>query len=89
MLGIETYGISDTTLEEIFLFLTTRDENGELVPSSLEKKLADAVTTSPTVPNNMHSINFESDKDSGVAIEFASQDALSSKYQLKLKHILN
>jgi hypothetical protein len=29
-LEIASYGLSDTTLEEIFLILTTRDENGEL-----------------------------------------------------------
>ena len=41
-------------------------------------KLADAVSTEPGLPTNIHTISFESDKDSGVAVESASQDALSS-----------
>ena len=51
-------------------------------------KLADAVSTVPGLPTSIHTITFESDKDSGVAIESASQDALSSEYNLHKSIIL-
>jgi hypothetical protein len=66
------------------LFLTTRDENGDLVSPSIGMKLADVVSTEPGLPTNIHTISFESDKDSGVAIESASQDALSSSLVIKI-----
>jgi hypothetical protein len=47
-------------------------------------KLADVVSTEPGLPTNIHTISFESDKDSGVAIESASQDALSSSLVIKI-----
>ena len=93
ILGIESYGISDTTLEEvifqinyfrvqkinffsikkIFLCLTARDENGELItPNNIDQKVKQAVSV---IPNGINGINVESDRDSGVAY---SQDGLSS-----------
>ena len=66
-LDISSYGISDTTLEEIFLMLTTRDENGDLIPP---------VTSKPSQSPVAHNLStsFESDRDSGVAIELGSPD---------------
>ena len=70
-LEISSYGISDTTLEEIFLLLTSRGENGELlVPLS---KISETVSTLPNIQNL--STSFESDRDSGVAIELSSCDS--------------
>lgn len=81
-MSIDSYGISDTTLEEIFLFLTTRDENGELVsPKNEITKLAQAVSTGNVIENT--------DKDSGVAFELQSQDALSTKSSPKANRIIN
>lgn len=76
-LEITSYGISDTTLEEIFLLLTTRDDNGDLL-TPLSSKI-DSVSP---VSQNL-STSFESDRDSGVAIELSSCD--SSKIKLKTK----
>lgn len=75
-LDIASYGLSDTTLEEIFLLLTTRDENGDLSTS---------LNGNPTHTNpilNTLSNSIESDRDSGVAIELNSMDATSSEYFL-------
>jgi hypothetical protein len=70
-LEIASYGISDTTLEEIFLLLTSRDENGELLtPLS---KVSETVSTFPNIQNL--STSYESDRDSGVAIELSSCDS--------------
>lgn len=71
-LEIASYGISDTTLEEIFLLLTTRDENGDLL-TPLNNKVAETVSTLP-ITHNL-STSFESDRDSGVAIELSSCDS--------------
>lgn len=62
-LDIASYGISDTTLEEIFLLLTTRDENGDLNAPIKDLLINNA---SPSI---------ESDRDSGVAIELNSLDS--------------
>jgi hypothetical protein len=77
-LDISSYGLSDTTLEEIFLLLTTRDENGELSTSLNKQQL-----TNPIL--NTLSGGMESDRDSGVAIELNSMDATSSKCLSKEK----
>ena len=72
VLEIASYGISDTTLEEIFLILTTRDENGDLNPPvNGVNRLAEAVKFNP---ENKLSTTLESDKDSGYAIEMGSLD---------------
>ncbi len=71
-LDISSYGISDTTLEEIFLMLTHRDDNGDLLTPMSSKPTAESISLSPAV--NALSTSFESDKDSGVAIELGSPD---------------
>lgn len=76
-LDIASYGLSDTTLEEIFLLLTSRDENGEL---STPLNGANSRQTNPIL--NTLSASMESDRDSGVAIELNSLDATSSEFIL-------
>lgn len=72
ILEISSYGISDTTLEEIFLLLTTRDENGDLNPSlNSPNRLAETVKNGS---DNKLSTTLDSDLDSGFAIEMGSLD---------------
>nr|QNH67915.1 ATP-binding cassette transporter subfamily A member 1-like protein X3 [Brachionus plicatilis] len=71
-LEISGYGISDTTLEEIFLLLTTRDENGDLNSSlNSTNRLTDSVKNGS---DTKLSTTIESDLDSGCAIEMGSLD---------------
>lgn len=71
-LEISSYGISDTTLEEIFLLLTTRDENGDLnAPLNGSSRLNETVKNGS---DNKLSTTLESDLDSGFAIEMGSLD---------------
>ncbi|CAF1017355.1 unnamed protein product, partial [Brachionus calyciflorus] len=83
-LEISSYGISDTTLEEIFLLLTTRDENGELMPPiNGVNRLAEAVKYTP---ENKLSTTLESDRDSGYAIEMGSLDNTIDKSMQKISN---
>ncbi len=83
-LDIASYGISDTTLEEIFLMLTTRDEHGDLVTPVTQTK----VETISMTPNL--SASFDSDKDSGVAVELSGDlTKNSSKSQSYFKRIFS
>lgn len=83
-LDIASYGMSDTTLEEIFLLLTSRDENGELSTpiTALNNRLVEA-NGSSTNPISTLSASMESDRDSGVAIELNSFDATSNEFLIK------
>ena len=76
-LDIASYGISDTTLEEIFLSLTTRDEEGQLQCSlnNTDNKVAEAVSSIPMMHTLSGSLELN-DRDSGVAVEL---DTTSSK----------
>lgn len=69
-LDIASYGISDTTLEEIFLQLTTRDEEGQLQCSlnNTDNKVAEAVSSIPMMQTLSGSMELN-DRDSGVAVE--------------------
>ena len=82
-LDIASYGLSDTTLEEIFLLLTSRDENGEL-STSLNGNPTPANPILNTLSNSM-----ESDRDSGVAIELNSLDTTISECFLSNSKIVN
>jgi ABC-type multidrug transport system ATPase subunit len=72
-LEIASYGISDTTLEEIFLLLTMRDDEGNLKTNTL--------SLSNKVANNLSTTFSESDRDS--AIELGNYDVTSSKSSAK------
>jgi len=83
-LDIASYGISDTTLEEIFLMLTTRDDNGDLV-TPVTQASAQAISMTPNL-----SASFDSDKDSGVAVELSGDiSKTSSKSQSYFKRIFS
>nr|UOU03310.1 ATP-binding cassette subfamily A1-like 3 [Brachionus rubens] len=83
-LEIASYGISDTTLEEIFLLLTTRDDNGDLSqPLNGVNRLAEAVKFNP---DNKLSTTLESDRDSGYAIEMGSLDNTLDKVLPKISN---
>lgn len=75
-LEIASYGISDTTLEEIFLLLTTRDDHGELNTPML--KSSESIESGKQGINTV-SAGLDGDKDSGVAIELAGYEANSTK----------
>ncbi len=77
-LDICSYGISDTTLEEIFLMLTTRDINGDLLTPLTSANTSSNNDTSILSKVQNLSTSFESDKDSGVAIELGSADVTAT-----------
>lgn len=85
-LDIASYGISDTTLEEIFLMLTSRDDNGDFVtPITQATKGNETISMTPNL-----SASFDSDKDSGVAVELGSLDVTkASSKPSYLKQIFN
>ncbi len=64
--------------------LTTRDENGELLTPLNDSKISDVVSTTTTTnlpisSSQNLSTSFESDRDSGVAIELSSCESSNFK----------